>query len=133
MYTLVAIPRLPVTYLSADQEHQVKFAGELPNPRLDPATDNVCWWAFECKSPDCPGNHNDKPFMFGAGVPGVVVDNSPADAELLGQVNVEGLSSFDLMKCPKCRERDSLERVVLPNTARRTAELQSELFRVRAE
>ena len=122
-----------LTYLSAEEEHQVKFAGELPNPRLDPATGRVCWWAFECRNPDCSGQHDGKPFMFAAGVPGVTVDGSEDDAALLEQVDAEGLSSFDLMKCPKCNERDSLERAVLSNTARRTAEFQSELERVRGE
>ncbi|MCG8583810.1 MAG: hypothetical protein MI757_03765 [Pirellulales bacterium] len=122
-----------LVYLSAQREHQVRFAGELPNPRLDPETGRVCWWAYECRNPNCSGRRAGQPFLFAAGIAGVVADGSANDDELLTEVDSHGMSAFDLMKCPKCGQRDWLDRPALPETVRRTAELQDELARVRGE
>ena len=128
-------PRL--VYLAAGPTDLVELPSDFPNPRVDPASGDVCWWAWVCTNPNCDGRVDGEPLVFAAVVPGVSADRTQAeDGDSSAASDSSSLSEntpLDLMRCPLCGRQDTLERPVLPDKQTQRTALEAELKQVLSE
>lgn len=140
---------LDVLYLTADSGREVR-APATRGIFVDEATGELCFPAYQCGDPDCPGRKaEDRPFLFvhrdvmlRAGPDGAVVrDAFPAGQDPVAFIRSRG--GFPDPTCPACRERpggrpdavggardaDWVQPYTLPETAARRSQLEEEYQR----
>lgn len=138
---------LPGIYFTEKTNKEIR-APEAKGLHIDPQTKEICYQPFECTNPDCPGRSPDgKGFIFihrlaevSVGPDGQIAYEQPPAGMTYAEF-AKSKGTHDRAMCPKCLAQRNLQSetdeqraqysawlrpYVLPETAKRRAELEAE-------
>ncbi len=128
---------LPALYFTGKTHRRVEAPGS-KGTHVDEKTGEICWPAFACQNPNCPGKGKDGgPFLFSVVDPAVFIEPDGTMGYDQSKMSRDKTLGF----CPKClkirdlktESKEALQRYVnwvgphvLPETAKRMKELDEE-------